>query len=97
MTNELRPAGLERRSGHRDRAYAPRGLRREAAADWVGFSPTKFDELVKSGLFHKGKKVSGCRVWDRYLLDIEFENLPDDDGPPGLVPKSAADAWSGVS
>jgi hypothetical protein len=46
---------------------------------------------------HKGKKVHGCRVWDRYLLDIEFENLPDDDEPLEPVPKSAADAWSGVS
>lgn len=35
---------------HRERAYAPRGLRREAAADWVGMSPTKFDELLKAGL-----------------------------------------------
>lgn len=46
----------------------------------------------------KGKMVRGCRVWDRYLLDIAFENLPDaDDEAPGLAPKSATDAWSGVS
>ena len=77
----------------RDHAYAPRGLRREAAADWLGFSPTKFDELVKVGLFHRGKKVHGCRVWDRYLLDIEFENLPDEDDP---APK-LSDDWSRVS
>lgn len=82
---------------HRDRAYAPRGLRREAAADWIGFSPTKFDELVKSGLMPKGKMVRGCRVWDRYLLDIAFENLPDDDDAATLAPKSAAEAWSGVT
>lgn len=85
------------RSDPRDHAYAPRGLRREAAAAWVGMSPTKFDELVKEGLFHKGKKVRGCRVWDRYLLDIEFENLPDDDESPDLVPKSSAEAWGRVS
>ncbi len=39
---------------HRERAYAPRGLRREAAANWIGFSPTKFDELVKAGLMPRG-------------------------------------------
>ena len=82
---------------HRKNSYAPRGLRRESAANWVGLSPTKFDELVKEGLFHKGKKVRGCRVWDRYLLDIEFENLPDDDASPETPPKSAVEAWSGVS
>jgi hypothetical protein len=82
---------------HRERAYAPRGLRREAAADWVGMSPTKFDELVKAGLMPNGKKVRGCRVWDRYLLDIAFENLPDEDESPPLAPTSAADAWSGVT
>jgi hypothetical protein len=82
---------------HRERAYAPRGLRREAAADWIGMSPTKFDELVKLGLIPAGKKVCGCRVWDRYLLDIAFENLPDDEDFPSLAPKSAAEAWSGVS
>jgi len=82
---------------HRERAYAPRGLRREAAADWVGMSPTKFDELVRLGLMPRGKLVRGCRVWDRYLLDIAFENLPDDDEAAAPVPRSAAEAWSGVS
>lgn len=84
------------RADHRER-YAPRGLRREAAAAWVGFSPTKFDELVKEGLMPPGKKVRGCRVWDRYQLDTAFENLPDDDATPDLVPKSAAEAWDAVS
>jgi hypothetical protein len=80
-----------------ERAYAPRGLRREEAARWVGFSPTKFDELIAAGFFHRGKKVRGCRVWDRYRLDIEFENLPDDAQTPALVPQTAEEAWSGVS
>jgi hypothetical protein len=88
---------VKRATDLRDQAYAPRGLRRQAAANWVGMSPTKFDELVKAGLFHKGKRVHGCRVWDRCLLDIEFENLPDDEQSPDPVLKSAADAWSGVS
>jgi predicted DNA-binding transcriptional regulator AlpA len=63
---------------HRERAYAPRGLRREAAADWVGVSPTKFDELVKDGRMPKPKRVDGVVVWDRYRLDAAFEALPDE-------------------
>jgi len=80
---------------HRERAYAPRGLRRAAAPDWVGMSPTKFDELVRDGLPPRGKLVRGCRVWDRYELDTAFENLPDDDEPVTLAP-GPADAWSQV-
>lgn len=80
---------------HRERAYAPRGLRRAAAADWVGMSPSKFDELVREGLMPRGKLVRGCRVWDRYLLDIAFENLPDEDEAAPLAPDT--DAWAGVS
>lgn len=62
---------------HRDRAYAPRGLRREAAADWVGVSASKFDEMVKDGRMPKPKRVDGCVIWDRYRLDAAFEALPD--------------------
>lgn len=80
---------------HRERAYAPRGLRRAAAADWVGMSPTKFDELVKDGLMPRGKLVRGCRVWDRYELDVAFENLPDDDAT--TLASRSEQAWSGVS
>ena len=45
----------------------------------------------------RGKLVRGCRVWDRYLLDIAFENLPDDDEAAASAPASAAAAWSGVN
>jgi hypothetical protein len=39
-----------RRAAHqRDRAYAPRGMRVGAAADWVGFGKTKFLEMVADG------------------------------------------------
>ncbi|WP_315747887.1 MULTISPECIES: hypothetical protein [unclassified Bradyrhizobium] len=80
---------------HRERAYAPRGLRRAAAADWVGMSPTKFDQLVAEGLMPRGRLVRGCRVWDRYELDIAFENLPDEDETVAVVP--AASGWDSVA
>lgn len=68
---------MTRTPDHRERAYAPRGLRRDAAADWVGMSPSKFDELVKDGRMPKPKRVDGVVVWDRYRLDAAFEALPD--------------------
>jgi hypothetical protein len=70
------------------RSYAPRGLRRESAAAWIGVSPTKFDELVKDGRMPKPKRVDGCVLWDRYRLDDAFEALPDD---------GAADSWDEVA
>lgn len=77
-------------------SYAPRGLRREAAARYVGVGVTKFDEWIRDGLMPKGKLVDGCRLWDRYQLDSAFENLPDAEAAPALALQSAADAWSGV-
>jgi hypothetical protein len=36
------------------RSYAPRGMRVEAAADWVGFGVTKFREMVADGRMPRG-------------------------------------------
>lgn len=74
---------VKRTPDHRERAYAPRGLRRDAAADWVGMSPTKFDEMVKDGRMPKPKRVDNCVVWDRYALDDAFAALPGDSEPTG--------------
>jgi predicted DNA-binding transcriptional regulator AlpA len=79
---------MNRTPDHRERAYAPRGLRREAAADWIGVSPTKFDELVRDGRMPRPKRVDGCVIWDRYRLDAAFESL-DEEG--------AASAWNRVA
>jgi hypothetical protein len=51
-------------------------------------SPTKFDELVKDGRMPKPKRVDGVVVWDRYRLDVAFEDLPDE---------GASSAWSRVA
>ncbi len=80
--------GLKSAPDHRERAYAPRGFRREAAADWVGVSASKFDEMVKDGRMPKPKRVDGCVIWDRYRLDAAFEDLPDE---------GACSAWSRVA
>jgi len=67
----------------RDRSYAPRGMRVEAAADWIGVGVTKFREMVADGRMPPGKLVDGCRVWDRFRLDEAFDALPDEDGAAG--------------
>lgn len=65
----------------------PRGLCREAAARYVGVSPTKFDELVQDGRMPKPKRIDGRNVWDRSALDFAFEALPGD---------GAHNPWDGV-
>jgi len=62
---------------HDPYAYPPRGLSREAAARWVGVSPSLFDEMVKDGRMPPPKTVNSRVVWDRYRLDAAFEALPD--------------------
>jgi hypothetical protein len=57
----------------------PRGLRREAAASYIGVSPSKFDELVSGGLMPKPKRINRRTIWDRFRLDEAFEALPSDE------------------
>lgn len=71
--------------GQVDRTYAPRGMRLEAAAAWVGLGRTKFLEMVTDGRMPKGKLVDSCRVWDRFQLDEAFDALPDETGEPSSV------------
>jgi hypothetical protein len=56
----------------------PRGLRREAAADYIGVSATKFDDWVARGIMPKPKRQDGVVVWDRLALDAAFDDLPSD-------------------
>jgi excisionase family DNA binding protein len=56
----------------------PRGLAREQAAEYVGVSATKFDELVADGRMPGPKRVDGRVIWDRLKLDIAFAALPDE-------------------
>jgi hypothetical protein len=54
----------------------PRGLCREAAAEYVGVGTTKFDEMVRDGRMPKPRQIDARRIWDRYALDLSFEALP---------------------
>jgi len=55
-----------------------RGLSRVQAAEYVGISPSKFDQLVADGRMPGPKHIDGRRVWDRRALDFAFDALPGD-------------------
>lgn len=56
----------------------PRGLRREAAAAYIGVGATKFDDWVARGIMPKPKRQDGVVVWDRLALDAAFDDLPSE-------------------
>ena len=55
----------------------PRGLSRVRAADYLGISPSLFDDMVKDGRMPQPKRINSRIVWDRRRLDDAFECLPD--------------------
>lgn len=55
-----------------------RGLRREEAAAYLGFSARKFDELVSDGRMPRPKRIDGVVVWDKLRLDSAFDALPEE-------------------
>jgi len=56
----------------------PRGLSRAEAAEYIGVSATKFDQMVADGRMPKPKRIDGRVVWDRLQLDIAFAALPNE-------------------
>ncbi|SEB86137.1 hypothetical protein SAMN05444161_0026 [Rhizobiales bacterium GAS191] len=80
--NEARGGAARPRQGGRYRAsdrlgsethlpvnLPPRMLSREAAAEYVGMSPRKFDELVGDGRMPKAIHVDGRVLWDLRALN----------------------------
>lgn len=57
-------------------APAARGLSRSQAAAYVGVGTTTFDEMVKDGRMPQPKRVNARTIWDRFELDICFDQLP---------------------
>jgi predicted DNA-binding transcriptional regulator AlpA len=57
----------------------PRGLSRKQAADYIGVSPSLFDEMVKDRRMPPPKRVNARTVWDVRQLDAAFDSLPSDD------------------
>jgi excisionase family DNA binding protein len=58
------------------RPVPKRGFSRVEAANYVGVSPSKFDELVRDGRMPAPKRIDGRRVWDIHNLDVAFDALP---------------------
>jgi hypothetical protein len=66
----------------------PRGLSREAAAEYLGIGVTLFDELVRDGRMPPAVEINARRIWDRRKLDAAFDALSGDD--------QDANEWDGV-
>ena len=60
----------------------PRGLNRVQAAEYIGVSPSKFDELVHDGRMPEARRIDGRLVWDVRELDVAFDALPRNGGSP---------------
>jgi predicted DNA-binding transcriptional regulator AlpA len=47
----------------------PRGLSREAAAQYVGIGVGMFDRMVRGGRLPRPIRIGGRKIWDRVSLD----------------------------
>ena len=75
----MKAANDNKRQDILPRSLPPIGLSREAAAAFIGVSPSKFDEMVKDGRMPKPKQIDARRVWSRTALEKAFARLPGDD------------------
>lgn len=57
----------------------PRGISREAAAEYVGVGTTLFDQYVRDGKMPRPREIGGRKVWDVRALDRAFDRLPGGD------------------
>ena len=55
---------------------SPRGLSRSCAAEYVGCSSRKFDQMILDGLMPAPRLDRDQEIWDRVELDEAFEELP---------------------
>ncbi|MBT3989072.1 MAG: AlpA family phage regulatory protein [Rhodospirillaceae bacterium] len=56
--------------------FQRRGLNRKEAANYIGCSASKFDEMVVDGRMPQPKQIDRRLVWDRHELDTYFDELP---------------------
>lgn len=80
------PSSLNGRSDRTNvlpRSLPPRGLSRVQAAEYIGVSPSLFDQMIEDGRMPRPKRINARTVWDRIKLDEAFSSLPggDDDNP----------------
>lgn len=53
-----------------------RGLNKEEAADYVGISSSKFDQLVSAKRMPQPRLADKRTIWDVRELDVYFDRLP---------------------
>ncbi len=67
------------------------GLSRIEAAEYVGLSPTLFDEMVADGRMPKPKMANTKKLWGRMALEKAFADLPDEGQNSDMAP------WRGAA
>ncbi|TCQ79570.1 hypothetical protein EDF68_104154 [Ochrobactrum sp. BH3] len=56
--------------------FTPRGLSRTGAAYYIGVSVTLFDQMIADGRMPRPKMINSRTVWDRWEIDLAFDELP---------------------
>lgn len=65
----------------KSRTVPRRGLSRQEAAEYLGISPGKFDEMRASGQIEPARLIGARKLWDIRDLDMAFDALPREDSP----------------
>jgi hypothetical protein len=73
-----RPAPKNKMTPRIERPIPRHGLSRGEAAMYFGISPSKFDELRKSGRIGPAKILDGRKLYTIEVLDEFFDALPDE-------------------
>jgi predicted DNA-binding transcriptional regulator AlpA len=68
------------RAGSLPFGVMPRGLSRAQAAEYIGMSPTKFDELVGDGQMPKPARCGRRLLWDRRQINRALDALFNEEG-----------------
>jgi excisionase family DNA binding protein len=71
----------------RERSCPRRGLSRVEAAEYVGVSSSKFDQLISDGRMPGARRIDGRKIWDVRELDLYFDELPRE---------NQENSWEGV-
>ena len=78
-------------------SLAPLGLNRAMAAEFIGVSVRKFDEMVDDGRMPRPKEIDGRRVWSRYMLERYFAALPGDSDDEIDTDDASGENWGNLA
>jgi predicted DNA-binding transcriptional regulator AlpA len=54
------------------------GMSRVEVSEYIGVSPSLFDEMVKDGRMPPAKMINNRRVWSRLKIEKAFAELPEE-------------------